>query len=124
MKIFAKWYTDICKKQSLLNIQALRAAWLYGHTAMLSGKIFRKSLILCFKATGHENVCMPMFIPESLLQKEKDHVEGFAPECAWVTIGGSEPLEERLCVRPTSRNSFLRAFQKCCSVLPRFAEAL
>lgn len=64
-----------------------------------------------FKATGHENVCMPMFIPESLLQKEKDHVEGFAPECAWVTIGGSEPLEERLCVRPTSETLFCEHFK-------------
>ena len=59
-----------------------------------------------FKDTGHENVCMPMFIPESLLQKEKDHVEGFAPEVAWVTHGGNEKLEERLCVRPTSETLF------------------
>jgi prolyl-tRNA synthetase len=59
-----------------------------------------------FKATGHENVCMPMFIPESLLQKEKDHVEGFAPEVAWVTHGGNEKLEDRLCVRPTSETLF------------------
>ena len=58
------------------------------------------------KASGHENVSMPMFIPESLLQKEKDHVEGFAPEVAWVTHGGSEKLEERLCVRPTSETLF------------------
>ena len=59
-----------------------------------------------FKELGHENVCMPMFIPESLLNKEKDHVEGFAPEVAWVTHGGSEKLEERLCVRPTSETLF------------------
>ena len=59
-----------------------------------------------FKELGHENVCMPMFIPESLLQKEKDHVEGFAPEVAWVTYGGSEKLEDRLCVRPTSETLF------------------
>lgn len=59
-----------------------------------------------FKATGHVNVNMPMFIPESLLEKEKDHVEGFAPEVAWVTYGGSEKLEERLCVRPTSETLF------------------
>ena len=64
-----------------------------------------------FKDTDHENVCMPMFIPESLLQKEKDHVEGFAPECAWVTIGGSEQLEERLCVRPTSETLFCEHFK-------------
>lgn len=59
-----------------------------------------------FKKTGHQNVAMPLFIPESLLQKEKDHVEGFAPEVAWVTYGGSEELEERLCVRPTSETLF------------------
>ena len=59
-----------------------------------------------FKELGHENVSMPLFIPESLLQKEKDHVEGFAPEVAWVTMGGEEKLEERLCVRPTSETLF------------------
>lgn len=65
-----------------------------------------------FKETGHENVYMPMFIPESLLQKEKDHVEGFAPECAWVTIGGQEKLQERLCVRPTSETLFCEHYKK------------
>lgn len=64
-----------------------------------------------FKQTGVENVCMPMFIPESLLQKEADHVEGFAPECAWVTHGGNELLEERLCVRPTSETLFCEHFK-------------
>ena len=59
-----------------------------------------------FKELGHENVSMPLLIPESLLQKEKDHVEGFAPECAWVTHGGSEELPERLCIRPTSETLF------------------
>ena len=63
-----------------------------------------------FKATGHENVAMPLFIPESLLQKEKDHVEGFAPEVAWVTHGGGEQLEERMCVRPTSETLFCDHF--------------
>jgi len=62
------------------------------------------------KESGHENVAMPLFIPESLLQKEKDHVEGFAPEVAWVTHGGSEKLEERLCVRPTSETLFCEHF--------------
>ncbi len=64
-----------------------------------------------FKALGHENVYMPMFIPESLLQKEKDHVEGFAPECAWVTVGGQNQLSERLCVRPTSETLFCQHFK-------------
>ena len=65
-----------------------------------------------FKATGHQNVYMPLFIPESLLQKEKDHVKGFAPEVAWVTEGGSEKLSERLCVRPTSEILFCEHYQK------------
>ena len=59
-----------------------------------------------------ENVYLPMFIPESLLQKEKDHVEGFAPEVAWVTYGGLEPLQERLCVRPTSETLFCDLYSK------------
>ncbi len=67
---------------------------------------------------------MPMFIPESLLQKEKDHVEGFAPECAWVTIGGQNQLTERLCIRPTSETSFLRALQEYNTLLPRPSEAV
>ena len=64
-----------------------------------------------FKETGHENVYLPMLIPESLLQKEKDHVEGFAPECAWVTYGGSDPLEERYCIRPTSETLFCEHYK-------------
>jgi len=71
----------------------------------------QKDLDARFKALGHENVYMPMFIPESLLQKEKDHVEGFAPECAWVTVGGQNHLSERLCVRPTSETLFCRHFK-------------
>ena len=70
----------------------------------------QKTLDTRFKELGHENVYMPMFIPESLLQKEKDHVAGFAPEVAWVTHGGSEPLSERLCVRPTSETLFCEHF--------------
>ena len=64
------------------------------------------------KKTGVQNVYMPMFIPESLLQKEKDHVEGFAPEVAWVTHGGLNELQERLCVRPTSETLFCDFYQK------------
>ena len=65
-----------------------------------------------FKETGVQNVYMPIFIPESLLQKEKDHVEGFAPEVAWVTHGGLDPLQERLCVRPTSETLFCDFYAK------------
>ncbi len=69
-------------------------------------ELIQKQLDQRFKDTGHQNVYMPMFIPESLLQKEKDHVEGFAPEVAWVTHGGSEKLAEKLCIRPTSETLF------------------
>ena len=77
-----------------------------------------------FKETGVQNVYMPMFIPESLLQKEKDHVEGFAPEVAWVTHGGLDPLQERLCVRPTSETSVLRFLCKRDPVSQRSAESI
>ena len=69
-------------------------------------ELIRNQLDAAFKETGVQNVYLPMFIPESLLQKEKDHVEGFAPEVAWVTQGGLEPLQERMCVRPTSETLF------------------
>lgn len=72
----------------------------------------KKILDQKFKETGHENVQMPMFIPESLLNIEKEHVNGFAPEVAWVTYGGSEKLEERLCVRPTSEVLFCDYYKK------------
>ena len=108
---FAKWYTDICKKAELIEYTSVKGCMVirpYGYAIWES---IQKILDTMFKATGHENVCMPMFIPESLLQKEKDHVEGFAPECAWVTVGGSEKLEERLCVRPTSETLFCEHFK-------------
>ena len=107
----AKWYTDICKKAELIEYTSVKGCMVirpYGYAIWES---IQKILDTMFKATGHENVCMPMFIPESLLQKEKDHVEGFAPECAWVTVGGSEKLEERLCVRPTSETLFCEHFK-------------
>jgi hypothetical protein len=77
-----------------------------------------------FKKTGHTNVSMPLLIPESLLQKEKDHMSGFAPECAWVTMGGSEKLEERLCVRPTSETLFCDHWSPCRPLLAGSAHAL
>ena len=104
---FAQWYTDVCLKAELVDYSSVKGCMIlrpYGYaiweniTHILDGM---------FKATGHENVAMPIFIPESLLQKEKDHVEGFAPEVAWVTHGGLDQLEERLCVRPTSETLFL-----------------
>ncbi len=103
---FAKWYTDICKKAELVEYTSVKGCMVIRPYGYAIWENIQKILDSMFKATGHENVCMPMFIPESLLNKEKDHVEGFAPEVAWVTHGGSEKLEERLCVRPTSETLF------------------
>ena len=103
---FAKWYTDIVKKAELIEYTSVKGCMVIRPYAYAIWENIQRILDGMFKETGHENVCMPMFIPESLLQKEKDHVEGFAPEVAWVTHGGSEKLEERLCVRPTSETLF------------------
>ena len=103
---FAKWYTDIVKKAELIEYTSVKGCMVIRPYGYAIWEHMQRILDGMFKATGHENVCMPMFIPESLLQKEKDHVEGFAPEVAWVTHGGSEKLEERLCVRPTSETLF------------------
>ena len=103
---FAKWYTDICKKAELVEYTSVKGCMVIRPYGYAIWEHIQSLLDGYFKATGHENVCMPMFIPESLLQKEKDHVEGFAPEVAWVTHGGSEKLEDRLCVRPTSETLF------------------
>ncbi len=103
---FAKWYTDVVKKAELASYSSVRGCMVVRPYGTALWENIRNELDRRFKETGHENVMMPMFIPESLLQKEKDHVEGFAPEVAWVTHGGEEKLTERLCVRPTSETLF------------------
>lgn len=103
---FAKWYTDIVKKAELVEYTSVKGCMAIRPYGYAIWENIQKIMDGMFKDTGHENVCMPLFIPESLLQKEKDHVEGFAPEVAWVTYGGTEKLEERLCVRPTSETLF------------------
>lgn len=103
---FAKWYTDIVKKAEMVEYTSVKGCMVIRPYAYAIWENIQKILDGMFKETGHENVCMPLFIPESLLQKEKDHVEGFAPEVAWVTYGGNEKLEDRLCVRPTSETLF------------------
>ena len=103
---FAKWYTDIVKKAELIDYSSVRGCLILRPYGYAIWENIQKILDARFKELGHENVCMPLFIPESLLQKEKDHVEGFAPEVAWVTHGGEEKLQERLCVRPTSETLF------------------
>ena len=103
---FAKWYTDIVKKADLIDYSSVKGCMIIRPYGYAIWENIQKILDANFKATGVENVYMPMFIPESLLTKEKEHVEGFAPEVAWVTMGGSERLTERLCVRPTSETLF------------------
>ncbi|MDO4608254.1 MAG: proline--tRNA ligase [Clostridia bacterium] len=108
---FAKWYTDVCIKAELIDYASVKGCMIirpYGYAIWENIQSIMDGM---FKELGHENVYMPMFIPESLLQKEKDHVEGFAPEVAWVTHGGEEKLEERLCVRPTSETLFCDHFK-------------
>ena len=103
---FAQWYTDVVKKAELVDYAGVRGCMIVRPYGTALWENIRGDLDARFKALGHENVMMPLFIPESLLQKEKDHVEGFAPEVAWVTHGGEEELTERLCVRPTSETLF------------------
>lgn len=103
---FAKWYTDVVRKAELIEYSNVKGCMVIRPYGFAIWEKIKASLDRRFKETGHENVYMPMFIPESLLQKEKDHVEGFAPEVAWVTQGGNEKLQERLCVRPTSETLF------------------
>ncbi|AWI07154.1 proline--tRNA ligase [Clostridium drakei] len=109
---FAQWYTDIIKKAELADYSSVRGCMIIRPYAYAMWENIQGDLDRRFKETGHENVYMPMFIPESLLQKEKDHVEGFAPEVAWVTQGGNEELTERLCVRPTSETLFCEHYAK------------
>ena len=105
---FAQWYTDIVKKAEMADYSSVKGCIIMRPYAQALWENIQHTLDTMFKETGHENVAMPIFIPESLLQKEADHVEGFAPECAWVTHGGNDKLEERLCVRQTTR-PFLRS---------------
>ena len=103
---FAKWYTDIVKKADLIDYSSVKGCMIIRPYGYAIWENIQSIMDKKFKETGVENVYMPMFIPESLLTKEKEHVEGFAPEVAWVTMGGSERLSERLCVRPTSETLF------------------
>ena len=108
---FAQWYTDVVKKAELVDYSGVHGCMIirpYGYAIWAN---IQKDLDARFKKLGHENVYMPMFIPEGLLQREKDHVAGFAPECAWVTFGGENKLSERLAVRPTSETLFCEHYK-------------
>ena len=103
---FAQWYTDVVKKAELIDYTSVKGCMVIKPAGYAIWENIQKNFDAMFKEVGVQNVYLPMFIPESLLQKEKDHVEGFAPEVAWVTHGGLAPLQERLCVRPTSETLF------------------
>ncbi|MBR1675269.1 MAG: proline--tRNA ligase [Eubacterium sp.] len=109
---FAQWYTDVVIKSELIGYTSVKGCMAIKPAGYAIWELIQKQLDAKFKETGVENVYMPMFIPESLLEKEKDHVEGFAPEVAWVTHGGLSPLQERLCVRPTSETLFCDFYAK------------
>lgn len=108
---FAQWYTDVVTKADLVDYSSVRGSMIIRPYGYALWENIQSALDGRIKATGHENVYMPLFIPESLLEKEKDHIAGFAPEVAWVTHGGSEELAERLCVRPTSEVLFCEHYK-------------
>ncbi|MBQ9614571.1 MAG: proline--tRNA ligase [Lachnospiraceae bacterium] len=103
---FTQWYTDVCIKAELVSYSQIKGFMVIKPAGYALWEAIQQHLDARFKATGVQNVYMPMLIPESLLRKEGELVNGFAPEVAWVTAGGSEPLTERLCVRPTSETLF------------------
>ena len=105
-KILHKWYTDVVREAKLCDYSGVKGCLNYLPNGYAIWENIQSDLDKRFKDTGVENVYLPVLIPESLLQKEKDHIEGFAPEVAWVTHGGAEPLQERFCIRPTSETLF------------------
>ncbi len=109
---FAQWYTDVVKKAELTGYTSVKGFMVLKPAGFAIWENIQKELDRRFKETGVENVSLPLLIPESLLQKEKDHVEGFAPEVAWVTHGGENPLQERMCIRPTSETLFCDLYAK------------
>lgn len=109
---FAQWYTDVVREAKLCNYSSVKGCLIYEPNGYAIWENIQKDMDARFKATGVENVYMPLLIPENLLQKEKDHIAGFAPEVAWVTHGGMEPLQERMCIRPTSETLFCDYWSK------------
>ena len=103
---FAAWYTDIVKAAHLAAYSNVKGCIVIEPNGYAIWEQMQKILDKMFKDTGHQNICMPMLIPENLMKKEGDLINGFAPEVAWVTIGGQKELEERMCIRPTSETLF------------------
>ncbi len=109
---FSQWYTDVILKTELVDYAPVRGCMIVRPYGYAIWERIQQEMDARFKATGHQNVYMPMLIPESLLLKEAEHVEGFAPEVAWVTQGGNETLQERLAIRPTSETIFCAMYSK------------
>lgn len=109
---FSRWYTDVIMMTDLVDYSDVKGCMVIKPYGYGIWELIQKEMDARFKATGHKNAYFPLFIPESLLQKEADHVEGFAPEVAWVTHGGNEKLAERLCVRPTSETIICSMYAK------------
>ena len=109
---FAQWYTDVVKKAELTGYTSVKGCMVLKPAGYAIWENIQAELDRRFKETGVQNVYLPLLIPESLLNMEKDHVEGFAPEVAWVTQGGSAPLQEKMCIRPTSETLFCDLYAK------------
>ena len=109
---FPQWYTDVILKTEMVDYSDVRGCMVIRPYGYRVWELIQQHLDARFKETGHHNAYFPLFIPESLLKKEAEHVEGFAPEVAWVTHGGDELLTERLCVRPTSETIICSMYSK------------
>lgn len=109
---FAKWYNDVVESARLARYSNVKGCIIFELNGCALWESIKENMDKLFKETGHKNIMMPMFIPENLLRKEGELVNGFAPEVAWVTIGGSKPLEEKLAVRPTSETLFSDYFHE------------
>ena len=107
---FAQWYTDVVREAKLCDYSSVKGCLNYLPNGYAIWEKIQADLDKRFKETGVENVYLPMLIPENLLQKESDHIEGFAPEVAWVTKGGLETLQEPMCIRPTSETLFCEPY--------------
>jgi prolyl-tRNA synthetase len=109
---FASWYTDVVKAAHLADYSSVKGCTVFEANGYALWERMQNVLDGMFKETGHQNVYLPVFIPENLLKKESDLINGFAPECAWITEGGSNKLEERLAFRPTSETLFSDYYAK------------
>ncbi len=103
---FAQWYTDVVEAARLARYSSVKGCTIFEPNGCALWESIKDNMDALFKKTGHKNVMMPLFIPENLLKKEGELVNGFAPEVAWITMGGDKQLDERLAVRPTSETLF------------------